>query len=213
MCRGTVWFGEVNPVNQFPRAGRENDREIDRERERWRRRVVNKSSFLPRLYPRLRVVHRFAISRLKPFLFAALVIRVNRSGPLLPSSSTSSPSRSSVISRLARKSEKKERCSSVVASFGGNERAEEIRDHAEREAASDCFSRTKTAELGRVRAVTSRGASSKKSSSMPYVKIFISTTKIALLLSSFVTFAFRAGNSREDLEIWKGDLKVKFTRE
>ena len=122
----TRWIRRTDPVNQFPpvptekitemKRDREMERERERERERGERacagRVVNKSSFLPGFIP----LSLFAISRLKPLLFGALVIRVSRWSCGPPAATLLSLARSlaplcsrpvSVISRLA-KIEKKE---------------------------------------------------------------------------------------------------------
>lgn len=114
------WFGEVNPVNQFPRAGLEKMTERERERESGGVVVslINRA-FFPGFIPGFASFHRFAISRLKPFLFAALVIRVSRSGPLSPSLS---PSPSLCYFALSEKeSEKKESVVPSVETSGGGE--------------------------------------------------------------------------------------------
>ena len=154
--------------------------------------LINRAFFLG-FIPGFASFHRFAISRLKPFLFAALVIRVSRSGPL-------SPSLFSLLFRAWREGKREKGKRRTV---GGNERRGRVR-RAERERErdhADCFSQTKTAELrtrreGQGRDV-SRGLGKQERFVIPTpldifilppMQIFISRTKTcaALPFSFFV---------------------------
>lgn len=155
--------------------------------------LINRA-FFPGFIPGFASFHRFTISRLKPFLFAALVIRVSRSGPLSPSPLPLL----SVISRLARRKARKRKASYRRWKRAAGESAEGRKRERERDHA-DCFSQTKTAELRTRREGQGRDVSRGLGKRfviptpldifiLPPMQIFISRTKTcaALLFSFFV---------------------------